>query len=161
MDAMSEPDPRAAADALAALDWTRAHRTEIQMRYGDIDGMGHLNNAVYVQYLETSRVLLMRDLGVRDEDDRSVLARLELDYRQEVRWGQRVTVETLVEGVGRSSWTVVSRLTADGQPCAFARTVQVRVNAAHRPEPLPEAWRRAFLPLSARPATPTEESLPG
>jgi acyl-CoA thioester hydrolase len=131
----------------ASLDWARAHRTGIQMRYGDIDAMGHLNNAVYVQYLETSRVLLMRELGVRDEDDHSVIARLELDYRREVRWGQRVEVENLIERVGRSSWTVVSRLTADGVPCAYARTVQVRVDAAHRPEALPERVRTALAPL--------------
>lgn len=133
--------------SLAALDWSRAHRAEIQMRYGDIDAMGHLNNAVYVQYLETSRVILMRDLGVRDTDDHSVIARLELDYRREVRWGQRVVVDNLVERVGRTSWTVVSRLTADGEACAYARTVQVRVDAAHRPEVLPERVRLALAPL--------------
>lgn len=131
-------------DALAGLDWTRAHRSAIQMRFGDIDAMGHLNNAVCVQYLETSRVELMRDLGVPDHEDRSVIARLELDYRREVRWGQAVVVESLVERLGRTSWAVVSRLTADGQPCAYARTVQVRVDAELRPEALPETLRRAL-----------------
>ncbi|WP_019587593.1 acyl-CoA thioesterase [Deinococcus apachensis] len=145
------------ATALADLDWSRAHRTAIQMRYGDIDAMGHLNNAVYVQYLETSRVILMRDLGVREQDDHSVIARLELDYRREVRWGQAVEVESLVERVGRTSWTVVSRLLANGEPSAYARTVQVRVDTAHRPEPLPERVRSAFAPLLV---TPTE-SVPG
>lgn len=146
------PLPRSPApwEALAALDWAGAHRAGIQMRYGDIDAMGHLNNAVYVQYLETSRVLLMRDLGVPDRDDRSVIARLELDYRQEVRWGQEVTVESLVERVGGSSWTVVSRLLADGQPCAYARTVQVRVGDGLRPQPLPDALRQSLSRLLAR-----------
>ncbi|ABF44547.1 thioesterase superfamily [Deinococcus geothermalis DSM 11300] len=163
MKAMSQTDPRAAAQALAALDWSRAHRTPIQMRYGDIDAMGHLNNAVYVQYLETSRVILMRDLGVHDQDDRSVIARLELDYRQEVLWGQAVVVESLVERVGRTSWTIVSRLSADGVPCAYARTVQVRVDEAHRPEVLPERIRAAFAPLliASSPVAELQESLPG
>ncbi|EYB66498.1 thioesterase superfamily protein [Deinococcus phoenicis] len=161
MDPMSHTKPHAAEGTPAAPDrasldwaspdWARAHRAEIQMRYGDIDAMGHLNNAVYVQYLETSRVILMRELGVPDRDDRSVIARLELDYRREVLWGQTVAVESLVERVGRTSWTVVSRLTADGVPCAFARTVQVRVDAGHRPEVLPESLRAAFAPLLARP----------
>lgn len=149
---MSETGPRPPPEALADLDWTRAHRSEIQMRYGDIDAMGHLNNAVYVQYLETSRVLLMRELEVPDREDRSVIARLELDYRREVRWGQRVAVESLVERLGRSSWTVVSRLTADGLPCAYARTVQVRVDAAHRPEALPPTLRARLETLLAAPS---------
>ncbi|WP_102127764.1 acyl-CoA thioesterase [Deinococcus planocerae] len=140
---------------LAELDWTRAHRTEIQMRYGDIDAMGHLNNAVYVQYLETSRVVLMSDLGVRETEDHSVIARLELDYRREVLWGQRVRVDNLVERLGRTSWTVVSRLLADGEPCAYARTVQVRVDEAHRPEPLPERVRAVLAPLLVPGSAPT------
>ncbi|WP_081909008.1 thioesterase family protein [Deinococcus sp. YIM 77859] len=150
MRAMSQTDTRAAAP-LASLDWSRAHRAPIQMRYGDIDAMGHLNNAVYVQYLETSRIELMRDLGVRAEDDHSVIARLELDYRREVLWGQAVVVESLVERIGHTSWTVLSRLTADGVPCALARTVQVRVDAAHRPVPLPERMRAALATLLVNP----------
>lgn len=153
---MSHPDPRP-AEALAALDWSRAHHTEIQMRYGDLDAMGHLNNAVYVQYLETSRVLLMRDLGVPGGEDRSVIARLELDYRREVRWGQRVTVDSLVERVGRSSWTVVSRLLADGVPSAYARTVQVRVDVGHRPEALPPRLRAALAAFQVQPEQPAGE----
>ncbi|SMB88859.1 acyl-CoA thioesterase [Deinococcus hopiensis] len=134
-------------DALAGLDWSGAHRAGIQMRFGDIDAMGHLNNAVYVQYLETARVELMRDLGVPDHEDRSVIARLELDYRREVRWGQAVVVESLVERLGRTSWAVVSRVLADEQPCAYARTVQVRVDAAMQPEALPSSLRAALTSL--------------
>lgn len=159
MGRMSHADPRP-AEALAALDWSRAHHAEIQMRYGDLDAMGHLNNAVYVQYLETSRILLMRDLGVSEQDDRSVIARLELDYRHEVRWGQQVGVDSLIERVGRSSWTVVSRLTADGLPCAYARTVQVRVDAQHRPEALTEQMRAALTALYTLPPQPAG-SVPG
>lgn len=149
----NDTGPRGGTTVLADLDWSRAHRTGIQMRYGDIDAMGHLNNAVYVQYLETSRVILMRDLGVRGEDDHSVIARLELDYRREVRWGQAVSVESLIERVGRTSWTVVSRLMADSVPCAYARTVQVQVDAGHRPEVLPGRVRAAFAPLLVQPQT--------
>jgi acyl-CoA thioester hydrolase len=137
-----------------APDWARAHRAGIQMRYGDIDTMGHLNNAVYVQYLETSRILLMRDLGVPDDEDRSVIARLELDYQREIRLGQDVVVETLVERLGHTSWTLLSRVTADGVPCTYARTVQVRVDAALKPAPLPEVLRQRLDTLLAYPSPP-------
>lgn len=133
----------------AAPEWARAHRAGIQMRYGDIDTMGHLNNAVYVQYLETSRILLMRDLGVPDDEDRSVIARLELDYQREIRLGQEVFVETLVERLGTTSWTLLSRVTADGVPCTYARTVQVRVDTALKPTPLPTVLREQLSKLLA------------
>lgn len=133
------------------LDWSRSHKATIQMRYSDTDAMGHLNNAVYVQYLETSRILLMRDLAVPDEGGRSVVARLELDYRREIKLGQVVVVESLIERLGNSSWTVISRIMADGVPSAFARTVEVGVDEHLRPAPLTEATREALGAILAQP----------
>lgn len=146
----SDPARSRPEEVFGRLDWRAAHRAGIQMRYGDLDTMGHLNNAVYVQYLETSRVILMTDLGVPPSQDRSVIARLELDYRHEIRPGQTVVVETLVERVGRTSWTLLSRVVADGLPCAYARTVQVRVDADLRPVPLADDLRGRLSGLLAQ-----------
>ncbi len=146
----SDPARSRPEEVFGRLDWRAAHRAGIQMRYGDLDTMGHLNNAVYVQYLETSRVILMTDLGVPPSQDRSVIARLELDYRHEIRPGQTVVVETLVERVGRTSWTLLSRVMADGLPCAYARTVQVRVDADLRPVPLADDLRGRLSGLLAQ-----------
>lgn len=137
---------------LAAYDWSAAHRAPIQMRYSDTDAMGHLNNAVYVQYLETSRTILMKDVQVPPAE-RSVVARLELDYRREIKLGQQVVVETLVERLGNSSWTVVSRVLADGMVSAVARTVEVRVGEGLHPTPLSGRMREVFAPFVARPVS--------
>lgn len=131
---VSRPRPE---DAYAALDWSRAHRAPIQMRYADLDTMGHLNNAVYVQYFETARVLMSEGLRLPEHLDRSVIARQEIDYLHEVRWGQEVVVELVVERIGNTSWTTVCRMVADGRVCAYSRTVQVRVAEGElRPQPL-------------------------
>ncbi|AXG99290.1 acyl-CoA thioesterase [Deinococcus wulumuqiensis] len=141
------PRPRP-EEVYEALDWGRSLRHRIQMRYADLDTMGHLNNAVYVQYFETARVLVWEDLKIPPHLDRSVIARQEIDYRHEVRWGQEVWVETLIERLGHTSWTTVCRMVADGQPCAYSRTVQVRVGeGALRPQPLEPELRERFSRL--------------
>ena len=33
-----------------------AHRTDIQMRFGDTDALGHVNNASYASYAEVARL---------------------------------------------------------------------------------------------------------
>lgn len=135
------------AGRIPALNWGAAHRVSIQLRYSDLDAMGHVNNARYAEYLEVTRVQMSRDLGLREVDDLSVLARLELDYLGEVKLGQELVIESLVERVGRTSWTVVSRYLADGVPCAFARCVQVSVDGARQPEPLPDWFRERVAPI--------------
>ena len=138
--------------AFADFDWEAAHRVPIQMRYADLDTLGHLNNAVYVQYFETARVRLTEALEIPPHLDRSVIARLEIDYRREVRWGQEVIVETLIERLGRTSWTTVARLLADGEVCTLARTVEVRVpEGGLTPTPLEDELRARLERLLARP----------
>ncbi|GHF92724.1 thioesterase [Deinococcus piscis] len=141
---MSAPTKPARQHSLATLDWSHAHRAEIQMRYGDTDAMGHLNNATYVSYLETSRVQMLAEMGIPLADLLTVVARVEVDYVAEIKLGQQVMVETLVESVGRSSYTFVVRILADGIPSAYARTVQVNIGPDKRPTPLP-ADRRAWM----------------
>ena len=81
-------------------------RVRIALRWRDMDMLGHLNQAVYHEYLEEGRAALMASLG---EGNRFpfVLARVELDYHAEVRRAHReVEVVARVERVGNSSLTV-------------------------------------------------------
>lgn len=134
----SMTSPSTPAGRIPALNWQDAHRCAIQLRYSDLDAMGHVNNARYAEFLEVSRIALSEELKLKDVDDLSVLARLELDYLAEIRLGQELVIETLIEKVGRTSWVTVSRFLADGQPCAFSRGVQVSVDEAHQPRALPQ-----------------------
>ena len=61
------------------------YETELQVRFRDLDAMGHVNNAVYATYLEQARVDYYADvLGVGLDDIDTVLVNLEIDYRHEV-----------------------------------------------------------------------------
>ncbi|QFP75634.1 thioesterase family protein [Deinococcus sp. AJ005] len=150
MTAPASPAPAPSASRIPALNWHDAHRTSIQLRFADVDAMGHVNNARYAEFLEVARMDMSAATGIQGDDDHSMLARLELDYVHEIRLGQTVFIESLVERVGRSSWTVAARFVADNVPCAFARSVQVRVNADHIPEALPERFHELVKPLLAR-----------
>lgn len=144
------PSPAAPAGRIPALNWTDAHRTVIQLRFADVDAMGHINNARYAEFLEVSRMEMSLSLGIQGDEDQSVLARMEIDYVQEIRLGQIVVVESLVERVGNSSWTVAARFVADGVACAFARSVQVRVNADRAPEALPARFHERVGAMLSR-----------
>lgn len=145
--------PKRLQDEFAPLNWSGAHRTPIQMRYGDTDALGHVNNAVYVQYLETSRVVMLADLQGGYEELRAVVARLELDYAREIRLGQQVVVETLVGHLGTRSWSFLSRILADGVPCAFARVIGVGVDAQNNAIPVSVELRAMMGPYLAEVTT--------
>jgi acyl-CoA thioester hydrolase len=117
-----------------------AVRTRVPIRWSDVDSLGHVNNAVYLNYLEEARDRLIGELfGQRAWD--FVLARVAIDYRSElVQDDGEVVVHCGVSGYGRSSirtWERVEK--ADGTVSAEAESVLVaRDPNAGKSRPLTE-----------------------
>jgi acyl-CoA thioester hydrolase len=110
------------------------------IRFGDLDRQGHVNNAVFATYLETSRVALIYDAeqGLVVPGVSSVLARLEIDFIQELRWPGTVDVGTAVAAIGRSSYTLLQAIFHNGTCAATGRATLVMIDSAsRRPRPLP------------------------
>ena len=106
-------------------------RTRIEVRWRDLDMLGHLNQSVYHELLEEGRGALLDQLHARDA---FVIARVELDYRAEVRRDQGpVEIVARVAAVGRSSVTLEHDvLRADGTVAASGRSVLVAWDPAER-----------------------------
>ncbi|HYK71408.1 MAG TPA: thioesterase family protein [Streptosporangiaceae bacterium] len=97
---------------------------QVGVRWRDTDALGHVNNAVYLTYLEEARdAFYIRAVG----DPIYVVVRLEIDFRAEVRHADRsVRVEIAVEHLGTTSLTTRETLrTADGEVAAEARAITV------------------------------------
>src|SRR6185369_14553721 len=104
------------------------HRTDIQVRFGDTDALGHLNNASFAAYTEVARLDFLRRLG---ESVKSlILATLYIDYRKQVGWEDSVHVETGVEKLGNSSMTLLQTIYANDQRAADVRSVVVHFDYA-------------------------------
>jgi acyl-CoA thioester hydrolase len=121
------------------------HKESDKLRYGDMDALGHINNAVYTTFLETGRAALLSHPGINawgNEHFTFVIARLEVDYRREVRWPGIVQIGTAVKSVGNSSMVLQQALFHEGVCVVTAQSVMVQVDvAAHRPAPIGEATR--------------------
>jgi acyl-CoA thioester hydrolase len=124
----------------------------VDVRWRDVDALGHVNHAVFLTYLEEGRdAFFTRALG---GDPLYVVARLEVDLRAEVRYpDRRVRVRIAVERLGTTSLTTRETvLTPSGEVAAEARVVTVRWDAGRRkPVPFSQA-ERAQLAGADRPA---------
>ncbi|MEV7469103.1 thioesterase family protein [Streptomyces kronopolitis] len=87
------------------------HLYSCPLRWSDMDAFGHVNNAVFVRYLEEARIDFMRRLAPGDGSPSftggSVVARHEIDYvRPLVHRHAPVTVELWVAKISAASMTV-------------------------------------------------------
>lgn len=98
----------------------------VPVRWRDMDPLGHVNNAVYLNYLEEGRDdLLQEALGPAWVE--TVSARVEIDFRHEIPLGTpHVIVRSQLAGFGRSSVRSQETITLpDGTIAAEAVTVSV------------------------------------
>lgn len=98
-------------------DYTWVHREPVRFR--DCDSLGHVNNAVYSTYLEQARLGVLGDLGS------FILARVEVDFRAELRSGGEVEVLTRCPRVGTKSFVLEHLLRSGERVVAEASSVLV------------------------------------
>jgi acyl-CoA thioester hydrolase len=128
-------------------------RQRLVVRFSDCDPLAHVNNAVYLTYLEQARITLWRaQLGGwpwRDSQNTGrregfILARAEVDFRAQAREGDELEVRLALAGFGRTSATYAYEIVnaATGALVAEAKTVQVWIDyEAGRPLALTDSLK--------------------
>jgi acyl-CoA thioester hydrolase len=124
------------------------HEKQIEIRWRDQDPYGHVNNAVYLTYLEEVRdEWLERTLGPDGELWDYVIARVAIDFRRELTQADgSVLARCELDEIGRSSVRTRETLRVeDGAVAAEAQAVLVaRDRQSGSSRPLSDLERAAF-----------------
>ena len=134
----------------------------VPVRFRDLDALGHVNNAVYLTYLELARIAYMQDvLGQRGREEghdvrniRTILAEITCSYKSPAYFGETMVVGVRVDRIGNKSFTMSYRIEdqATGRLVATAHSVQVAYDyAAGRSIPVPEEFVRRAEAFEGRP----------
>lgn len=103
------------------------HKLDLQIRFNDIDQMGHVNNAVIMEFFDLGKDRFFRARGLPPEegDFTVMVVHYEVDFRSQIRKTDAIAVETEVERIGNKSLTVLQRIVEQGtgRLCAECRTV--------------------------------------
>ncbi len=114
-------------------------------RFSETDALGHINNTVVPTWLEQARAPVFRWF-VPDLDPRNwclIIAKIEVEFRHEILYGQEVRVETYVEEVGNSSFRVGQKIYQEDQLCARGSSVLVHFDyATKKSKPIPTSIRQ-------------------
>ncbi len=127
-----------------------------RVEWRDLDGAGHVNNAVYLSYVEDCGVQAVAAHGwpiVRMEAEGfAVVARQHhIEYRQPATLGDELEVITWLDDVADTTFVrhTAMRRPSDGAQIAQARTLHFWVDrSSGKPSPIPDAFLAAFPPSS-------------
>lgn len=121
---------------------TRIYRQQIVATAADADELGHVNNAVWVQWIQDVAVAHWQSLAdpAHDEAYSWVVVRHEIDYLRSVLPGESVIAQTWIEGPprGARSTRVMEFIGGDGKRRVRARTEWAMIDkGAGRPVRVP------------------------
>lgn len=126
------------------------HKLDLQIRFNDIDQMGHVNNAVIMEFFDLGKDHFFRARGLPPEegDFTVMVVHYEVDFRSQIHKSDPIAVETEVERIGNKSLTVLQRIVEQGtgRLCAECRTVMAgyrRSTAAS--DTIPDDLRQRLL----------------
>jgi acyl-CoA thioester hydrolase len=147
------PATRSAGRVLPRLDAdTKSHVFECPVRFDDFDSYGHVNNVIFVQYLEESRFDFARKylLGLVDSHQGSVVAGQAIEYLAPIAFRtQPLRVAVWVTRIGESSFDVAYEVRDDERTYARAVSAMVAYDVAvQRTRKLTADERSALEPFA-------------
>ena len=126
---------------------------EENIRWGDQDAMGHVNNVQFARYIEASRIPFLRNLVIENSGESAhfILARLEVDYLAEMRFPGRVLIGTNVADVGKTSVTLSHGLFKDDLCTGKGKSIVVHIDPKNRrPRAISNQLRAQILERKTR-----------
>jgi acyl-CoA thioester hydrolase len=127
---------------------------DITPRFGDIDGLRHVNNTVIPGWFEQARNPIYRIFNPDFAFDgwNLILARYEIDFVRPLLINGEITVRTWVSRIGTSSFEVSQQALQGGEVGTRGKTVLVHYDfGTGRPVPIPEAIREVLRAHAAGP----------
>ena len=124
----------------------------MEVRYGDIDAQGHMNNAKFLTFFEQARVLYFEALGLFSKgqsfmDIGVIVADIHIKYRAPVYLGAQVKVGARAARIGGKSITLEQSVVDAGSGQVYADGTVVLVTFdyhSHKTIAVPDEWRRKF-----------------
>jgi acyl-CoA thioester hydrolase len=123
----------------------------VEVRFRDLDPLGHVNNSVYLTYFEAARIAYWIDItgnpDIKHLD--MILARVEVDFRSPAFYAEVLDISLWCSSIGQTSFVLESRMMERRTQRLVAEARKVLVYYDHstaKPRPLPPDIRTRLQP---------------
>ena len=123
------------------------HKIRVQLRFNDIDILGHLNNTVYFSLYDLGKAKYMEEAGLREKlpysPPASVIADVHCQYIKPVHFGDDIYIQTRCCELGEKHFVLEQQMIdSEGEERSRCRSVMVYIDpATGHSAPLPDDYR--------------------
>ncbi len=130
---------------------SKEHSIPVQIRFNDIDVMGHVYNGKYQEFFDLARIKYFEEvLGnlISWTHKSLIIASIKVDYLQSTFLDDELKVVTHVTSLGEKSLEMTQHIYKNGlpEPTVVGKTVMVCFDMQKRiSEVIPDVWREKFM----------------
>ena len=99
------------------------HHYELKTRWKDIDSFGHVNNAVFLTYIEDARITFFYRWNIIEMKKSLIVASIKIDYLQQIDHPSNLIVGQKISRIGNSSFDIQSTIFIKDDPKPAANAV--------------------------------------
>ena len=131
------------------------HRLPLQIRFNDVDPMGHINNAVSMEFFDLGKSSFFAAAGIPvtpDECEFTVMiVHYDVDFKGQMHAHDKLEVCTRLEKFGTKSITLFQQIECNGMVAVECRTVLAGYDIKHGVSAaLPEEFKEKILRYEAQ-----------
>ncbi|MEO5569874.1 MAG: thioesterase family protein [Bacteroidia bacterium] len=126
--------------------------TPVQIRFADVDKLGHVNNAIYLSYIEIARMDFFKELGGKIDWSKKgvIVGRIEINYKIPVLITDVIAVKTWCTRIGNKSFDLSYSIvkTNGGIEAEVVNAISVLVCYDYelkKSVEMPEEWRQWLI----------------
>ena len=99
------------------------HYYELKTRWKDMDLFGHVNNAVFLTYIEDARIMYFKRWNVTEKKRSLIVASIKIDYLRQIEHPSDLIVGQKISRIGNSSFDIQSAIFLNNNPKPAANSV--------------------------------------
>lgn len=131
-------------------------KVDLQIRFNDIDILGHVNNTVYFSFYDTGKAYWLMQARQGEMNYRkveTVIANVDCAFISPIFFGQEIEVLTRCSSISEKSFRLLQVIVEkeSGRICSMAETVMVAIDTEKQTAiPVPDRWRKQFSEFEGR-----------
>ena len=133
------------------------HSLPVQLRFSDVDQLGHVNNSVYFSLYDLAKTEYFNKVmgdKLNYSNDGVVVANVQANFFASVYFSEKIAIQTATVRIGHKSFTLLQRAinTETGEVKCVCQTVMVGYNIeTKQSREIPEAWKQALADFEGNP----------
>ena len=92
------------------------YKHHLNTRWRDVDSFGHVNNSIFLSYIEDARIILLSSWNLNDSTKSIIVASIKINYLNQLKHPSKLFIGQNISRIGKTSFDIMSNIySCDGK----------------------------------------------